>query len=151
MKSLLRRLGHCDPRKVGTPSLTQCLGCHGGLLWRPDTDLKSRQVLRSSTQMKSVHHSVVSNSATLWTVACQAPPSKNIGVGSHSLLWGIFPTQGLNPDLLLYRQILYHLSHQGSPINIWGTFKNLIHLHLNWLLIYMFLFFFLIYVSIDIF
>ena len=28
---------------------------------------------------------------------------------------GIFPTQGLNPGLLYYRQILYHLSHQGTP------------------------------------
>ena len=28
---------------------------------------------------------------------------------------GIFPTQGSNPSLLHYRQILYHLSHQGSP------------------------------------
>ena len=27
----------------------------------------------------------------------------------------IFPTQGLNPGLLHYRQMLYHLSHQGSP------------------------------------
>ena len=25
---------------------------------------------------------------------------------------GIFPTQGLNPGLLYYRQILYHLSQQ---------------------------------------
>ena len=40
---------------------------------------------------------------------------KNIEVGSVSLLQGIFPTQGLNPGLLLCRQILYHLSHQGSP------------------------------------
>ena len=29
---------------------------------------------------------------------------------------GIFLTQGLNPGLLHCRQILYHLSHQGSPI-----------------------------------
>ena len=36
------------------------------------------------------------------------------GVGSHSLLQGIFPTLGLNPGLLPCRQILYHLSHQGS-------------------------------------
>jgi len=36
-------------------------------------------------------------------------------LASHSLLQGIFPTQGLNPDLLLCRQILYQLSHQGSP------------------------------------
>ena len=28
---------------------------------------------------------------------------------------GIFPTQGLNPGLRHCRQILYHLSHQGSP------------------------------------
>ena len=28
---------------------------------------------------------------------------------------GIFLTQGLNPGLLHYRQILFHLSHQGSP------------------------------------
>ena len=28
---------------------------------------------------------------------------------------GNLPTQGLNP-LLYFRQILYHLSHQGSPI-----------------------------------
>ena len=51
--------------------------------------------------------------------ACQAPlwnsPGKNAGVGSHSLLQGIFPTQGLNQGLLHYRQILYHLDHQGSP------------------------------------
>ena len=40
---------------------------------------------------------------------------KNIAVGCHSLLLGIFPNQGLNPGLLLCRQILYHLSHQGSP------------------------------------
>ena len=28
------------------------------------------------------------------------PPAKNIGVGCHFLLQGIFPTQGLNPRLL---------------------------------------------------
>ena len=43
-------------------------------------------------------------------------PGKNTGVGSHSLLQGIFLTQGSNLGLLNCRQILYHLSHQGSPI-----------------------------------
>ena len=43
-------------------------------------------------------------------------PGKNTGVGSHSLLQGIFPTQGSSPGLLHYRQILYHLSHQRSPL-----------------------------------
>ena len=37
------------------------------------------------------------------------------GVDSHSLLQGIFLTQGWNPGLLHCRQILYSLSHQGGP------------------------------------
>ena len=45
-------------------------------------------------------------------------PGQNTAVGSLSLLQGIFPTQGLNPDLLDCRQILYQLSHQGSLLNI---------------------------------
>ena len=42
-------------------------------------------------------------------------PDKNTGVGSHSLLQRIFLTQGSNLGLLHCRQILYSLSHQGSP------------------------------------
>ena len=42
-------------------------------------------------------------------------PSQNTGVGSLSLLQGIFPTQGSNPGLLHCRWILYQLSHKGSP------------------------------------
>ena len=44
-------------------------------------------------------------------------PGKNTGVGCHFLLQGIFLTQGLNLGLLHCRQILCHLSHQGSPYN----------------------------------
>ena len=33
----------------------------------------------------------------------------------HSLLQGIFPTQGWNPGLLHCRWIIYYLSQQGSP------------------------------------
>ena len=67
--------------------------------------------------------------ATPRTVACQAPlsmdsPGKNAGVGSHSLLQGIFPTQGLKADLLHCRQILYCLSYRGSP--------TAIHIYLLW-------------------
>ena len=40
---------------------------------------------------------------------------KNTGVDSHPLLQDIFPTQGLTSGLLHRRQMLYHLSHQGSP------------------------------------
>ena len=61
--------------------------------------------------------------ATPWTLAHQAPLSMGFSRqeywrGSHSFLQGIFPIQGLNPGLLHCRQILYHLSHQGSP-DIW--------------------------------
>ena len=42
-------------------------------------------------------------------------PGQNTGVGSHSLLQGIFPTQGSNPGLPHCRWILYQLSHKGSP------------------------------------
>ena len=42
-------------------------------------------------------------------------PGQNTGVGSLSLLEGIFPTWGSNPDLSHCRQILYQLSYQGSP------------------------------------
>ena len=43
------------------------------------------------------------------------PPGQNTGVGCHFFLQGIFLIQGLNLGLLHYRQILYRLSHQGSP------------------------------------
>ena len=42
-------------------------------------------------------------------------PGQNTGEGSLSLLQGIFPAQGLNPGLPHCRQILYELSHKGSP------------------------------------
>ena len=55
-----------------------------------------------------------------WTVINKTPlsrgfPKQNMGVGCYFLLQGIFPFQGLNPGVLHCRQILYCLSHQGSP------------------------------------
>ena len=41
-------------------------------------------------------------------------PGQNTGVGSLSLLQGIFPTWGLNPGVSHGRRILYQLSHQRS-------------------------------------
>ena len=48
---------------------------------------------------------------------------KNIGVGSHSLLEGIFLIQRSNPSLLYCRWILYHLSHQGNPSSHYNLTK----------------------------
>ena len=42
-------------------------------------------------------------------------PGKNAGVGSLSLLQGIFSTQGSNSSLPHCRWILYQLTHKGSP------------------------------------
>ena len=52
-----------------------------------------------------------------WTVARSSVhgTSQATEVGCHFLLQGIFPNQGLNQSLLHCRQILYQLSHQGSP------------------------------------
>ena len=44
-------------------------------------------------------------------------PGRNTGMGCHSLLQGIFPTQRSNPGL----QRCWHiLSHQGSPLWLWA-------------------------------
>ena len=49
------------------------------------------------------------------------PPGKpnNTGVGSLSLLQGIFPTQESNQGLLHCRWILYKLSYQGRPMYLY--------------------------------
>ena len=52
-------------------------------------------------------------------------PGQNTGMGTLSLLQGIFPTQGLNPGLPHCRQILNQLSHQGSPI-VYATAAKLL-------------------------
>ena len=49
-------------------------------------------------------------------------PDKNTGVSCHSLLWGIFLTQGSNQGLLLCRQSLYCLNHQEIPENTFYTY-----------------------------
>ena len=42
-------------------------------------------------------------------------PGQNTGVGSLSLVQGMFPTLGSDPGLPHCRQIPYQLSHEGSP------------------------------------
>ena len=55
-------------------------------------------------------------------------PRKDTGVGCHALHQGIFPTQGSNPGFPHCRQILYHLSHQGSPLFL--IFKKRLFIYL---------------------
>ena len=57
---------------------------------------------------------VVSNSLQTQRLYCPWNSlGQNTGVGSLSLLQGIFPTQELNPGLPHRRQILYWLSHKA--------------------------------------
>ena len=58
-------------------------------------------------------------SSSFWPHRVYSPwssPGQNTGVGSLSLLQVIFLTEGLNPGLPHCRQILYQLSHKGSPL-----------------------------------
>ena len=89
--------------------------------WTSNT-LSTQDVERITTALNSavLSGSVVSHSETLWTVACQAPLSMEF---SRQEYWsglpcpppGDLPNPGPNPGVLHCRQILYHLSHQGSP------------------------------------
>ena len=61
----------------------------------------------------------MSNSVTPWTVACQSPLSTKLSRQEYwsELLFlssGDLPDLGIEPGLLHCKQILYHLSHQGS-------------------------------------
>ena len=90
-------------------------------LW--STNTKEMKISDQKNPSVFVSHSVVSD--FFWPhglVRLLCPwnsPGKNTGVGCHSLLEGIFPTQGSNPGLLHCRQILYHLSYQGSPLYVY--------------------------------
>ena len=59
--------------------------------------------------------------ANLWTGVHQASPGKNIGVGFHFLLQGIFPTQGSNwlLCLLIGWWVLYLWHHLGGPVYVY--------------------------------
>ena len=46
-------------------------------------------------------------------------PGKHTGVHCQASIQEFLPTQVSNPGLPHCRQILYHLSHQGSHIHIW--------------------------------
>ena len=93
-----------SPRGSSQHKNQTCISCNG------------RQILYHWPTKESESRSVVSNSlppcelCSPWNSLGQ-----NTGVGSLSLLHGIFPTKGSNPDLLHCRQILYQLSHQGRP------------------------------------
>ena len=66
---------------------------------------------------KSESCSVMSDSLWPNRLCSWKSPGQNTGVGSLSLLQGIFPTQGSNPGLPHCRQILYQLSQSYNLLN----------------------------------
>ena len=109
--------------------------------WKHCVDILSRvhvlvQMCRPQGKPVVIHHVLKSyyssvgcsqSCLTLCDPMDYSPPGSSVhgifqaritGVGSQSLLQGIFPTQGLNPGLLHCRQILYQLRHQGSPKDV---------------------------------
>ena len=122
--------GQCRPKaRVFLPGLGGG-GGGGGLRWRNCPGGATRS--HSPSALKGTHGSARlldrgSNCASEEDVEVKVTqscltlcdpmdynPDQNTGVGSHSLLQGIIPTQRLNQGLRHCRRILYQLSHQES-------------------------------------
>ena len=107
------------------PGKNTGVGCHfytRGSFWPKDQTLISCISCNGRWILYHQHHLAKWKSlsrlqlfATPWTIQSTESPGQNTGVGSLSLLEAIFPTQGLNPGFPHCRQILYQLSHKGSP------------------------------------
>ena len=110
----------------------------GWLFPPPPGDLPDPGIEPLSLTSPAVAGGVSNTSATKVKVARSSPtlrphviyspwdsPHQNIGVGSLSLLQGIFPTQGSNPGLPHCRQILYQLSPKGSPVPLRSSIETL--------------------------
>jgi len=117
-------LGKSPGEETGNPLWYSCLGNLNSSLvgysqWsskESDTAYQQNRSSLSEPESESARPSVVS--ASLQHRGLYSPwnsPGQNTGVGSLSLLQGIFPTQGLNPGLPHCSWILYQLSHKGSP------------------------------------
>ena len=93
---------------VSASSLYLCLCCCSA-------DGLISTIFLDSTESEREYSSVKSNS--LRPHGIYSPwnsPGQNTGVGSLSLLQGIFPTQRSNPGLSHCRRIVYQLSHKES-------------------------------------
>ena len=83
-------------------------------LWMVTVSIKLKDTC--SLKELSESSSVVSNSSPPYGLYSPwNSPGQNTGVGSLSILQGIFSTQELNPGLRHCSQILYQLSHKGNP------------------------------------
>ena len=88
---------------------------HGFIFRSTDSQIYKSYELNESNDL----HVIESCPSSLLPHGLYSPwnsPGQNTGVGSLSLLQGIYPTQGLVPGLSHCSQILYQiLYHKGSP------------------------------------
>ena len=98
----------CDPRDCSPPGSSDHGVLHARIL-----ELVDIPSSRMSSQPKK--RTQVSHIAGRFLSSESSGKPKNTGVGSLSLLEGIFLTQELNQGLLHCRQTLYQLGYQGSP------------------------------------
>ena len=118
-----------------------CLGLEGAWGLRPERFLWGKLRVHAVRACMLTHVQLCATPWTIWPARLLCPwnsPGKNTGVGCHSLLQGIFLTQGLNWDLLhtlemglLHcRQIPYHLSYHGSP-GMGSNRRSSLHLRMS--------------------
>ena len=112
-----------------SPGKNTGVGCQlllQGILLTQGSNPSSLRLLQALFTAKPIREALslyrvcVSYSVVPDSVALQAPvfmgfSRQEYWSGCHSILQGIFPTQGSNLGHLHCRWILYHLSHQGSP------------------------------------
>ena len=96
------------PRPWDSPGKNTGVGCH--FLLQCMKVKSESEVAQSCPTLSDPMDCSLTRLLRPWDV-----PGKNTGVGCHFLLQEIFLTQGLNPGLPHCRQMLYCLSHQGSP------------------------------------
>ena len=90
-------------------------------LYVPTDKMRNASIfLQGCVQVK-----ITQSHLTLWPHGLYNPwnsPGQNTGVGSLSLLQGIFPTQGLNPVSCMAGKTLYQLSHKTNSNGLQKTY-----------------------------
>ena len=116
----------CDPMNCSPPGSS----VHGGIF---QTRILEWVVMPSSRGFSQPRDQTQVSALQADPLPSEPPGKpKNTGVGSLSLLRGIFLTQELNWSLLCCRQILYQLSFQGSLFRKNCSMQFLIWLFVFW-------------------